>query len=336
MAFAHNRIPPRLVAFLLFTTLLVGIDVTITHTVAFSQHPATLSAGIVFDLFIVTTVAFYWFVARPLRLPSSRVWLLALLMLRVALFILPETSFFLNPVSPFLFLLIEGVVLIVAGLRIRTIRQTYQRLRPTTDAETALRGSLATVFGKKAAGAIIGEGLILYYVVWGWRLQSDLPARATPLTTHRESGQITLTIVLLMVGLIELFGVHLLLTRWNPTVAFWVSGFSGYGLLFLAADAIATLKRPSYLTDDQLHIRLGVRWKATIPHTAIATVLLIHDKPKKRRDQLNGAFLTAPNVLLTVHEPILFSSPYGTQKEITRFSFFVDDRENFVQQLGAQ
>lgn len=336
MALVHNRISSRLVAFLLFTTLLVGIEVIVTHTTAFSRRPAILSAGILFDLVIATTALFYWFIARPFRLPNSRVWLLALLMVRIALFILPESSFLPNYLGPILFIMIEGAVLLVAGLRVRSIRQTYQQLRPTTDVENALRGSLAAVFGEKVAGAIIGEGLTLYYLVWGWRLQSDLPAGATPLTTHRESGQVALTVVLLVVGLIELFGVHLLLTRWNPTVAVWVTGFSGYGLLFFVADTIAMLKRPSYLTNEQLHVRLGIRWRATIPRTAITTVLLIRDKPEKHRSQLNGAFLTAPNILLTVHEPILFSGPYGIQKEVTQFSFFVDDREKFIRQLNIQ
>ena len=159
MTSTYNRISPRLVAFLLFTALLVGTEVIVTHTAAFSRHPATLSAGVIFDLVIVTTGVFYLFVVRPLRLPNSRVWVLALLMLRIALFILPQSSFLPNQLGPFLLVIIEGVVLFVAGLRIRTIRQTYKQLRPTTDAENALRGSLAAVFGEKVAGAIIGEGL---------------------------------------------------------------------------------------------------------------------------------------------------------------------------------
>ena len=315
-------------------TFLVGIEVFVTRTAAFSRHPAALSVGIIFDLVIVATGVFYWFVAHPLRLPNSRVWLLAFLMLRVALFVLPEMSFLPNQVGPFLLILTEAVVLTVAGLRIRTIRQIYQQLRPTTDAETALRGGLAAVFGEKAAGAIVGEGLILYYVVWGWRLRPDVPSGATALTTHWESGQIALTVALLLVGLIELFGVHLLLSRWNPTVAVWVTGFSAYSLLFFVADAIATLKRPSYLTTNQLHIRLGIRWRVVIPRTAIIHVSGIHEKPAKQAGRLNGAFLTAPNVLLTVNKPILFSGPYGIQKEITQFSFFVDDREKFIEELG--
>ena len=334
MTFLHNFISPRTLAFLLLTALLIWIEVVVTRTVAFSQHPTTLSLGIVFDLVFITTGLFYWLVCKPLQLAHSRLIFIGLLMLRVALFILPKTPFLPNQTWPLLFGFVEGTVLILAGFRIRTIVQTYRHLRPQTDAETALRSSLTTVFGAKAAGAILGEGLTLYYALLGWRLRSDVPAGATTLTTHRQSGQIALVIGLLVVGLIEGLAIHLLLTRWYPAVAFWLTGLSAYGMLFFVADIVATVNRPSYLTENQLHLRLGVRWRASIYQSAIATISVIHEKPAKQPGHLNGSFLTAPNVLLTFNEPICFLGPYGIQKEVNQFSFFVDDRDYFVQQLG--
>ena len=326
-------VSPRLWAFLILTALLIWTEVMVTHTRAFSQHPAVLSVGVLFDLVFVTTGIFYWIVARPLHLTTNRIVLIALLMLRVALFILPQSSSLPNQLWPFLLALSEGVVLIVAGVRIRTITRTYRQLRPSADVETALRGSLAAVFGEKAAGVILGEGLMLYYVLLGWRLQSDIPAGSQVVTTHRESGQVALTTGLVLVGVIEGVAAHLLLARWNPAVAFWVTMLSIYGMLFFVADIIATLKRPSYLTADHLHLRLGVRWQGQIPRSAIADATFVHEKPAKQSDRLNGAFLTAPNVLLTLAEPVEISGPYGLQKKVRQVAVFVDDRATFVQML---
>ncbi|GAB4036369.1 hypothetical protein [Spirosoma jeollabukense] len=326
-------VSPRLWAFLILTALLIWTEVMVTHTWAFSQHPAVLSVSVLFDLVFVTTGIFYWMVARPLRLATNRLILIALLMLRVALFVLPQASRLPNQLWPFLLALSEGVVLIIAGLRIRTIRRTYRQLRPLTGAETALRGSFAAVFGEKVTGIIVGEGLTLYYVLLGWRLQSDVPAGGNPLTTHRESGQVALTIGLVLVGIIEAVAVHLLLARWHPTVALWVTMLSAYGMLFFVADIIATLKRLSYLTSDHLYLRLGVRWQSQIPRSVIADATFIHEKPTRQSDRLNGAFLTTPNVLLIFAKPVEISGPYGLKKKVRQVSFFVDDRAAFVQML---
>ncbi len=180
MTFFYNYNTPRTLAFLLLTALLVWIEVIVTHTVSFSQHPATLSMGIAFDLVFVTTDLFYGLVCKPLRLARSGLIFVALLMVRAALFILPKTPFLPNQLGPLLLAFLEGTVLIVAGFRIRTIVRTYRNLRPQTDTETALRGSLTTVFGEKVAGAIPGEGL---------RIIFDYPERVIDVQrTHLLSG----------------------------------------------------------------------------------------------------------------------------------------------------
>ncbi|GAB2570569.1 hypothetical protein [Spirosoma areae] len=333
MALLRSYTSLRVVAFVLLTALLIWVEVVITHTSAFSRQPVGLSLAVLFDLVFVPTALFYWLVARPLRLAISRLGLVALLMVRVALLISPQGSFLPNQLWPLLLLFAEGTMLIIAGVRIRTLIRTYQRLRQRTDAETALHESLATVFGERMAGAVLGEILTLYYALLGWWLSSDVPAGAKTVTIHRQSGQTALLVGLLLVGAIEGVAVHLLLSRWSPTAAFWVTILSGYGLLFFVADAIATVKRPSYLTDNQVRIRLGIRWRAIIPRSAIAQVSLLHEKPVKQPDLLNGAFLTTPNVLLTFSKPVSFLGPYGLKKGVSRFAFFVDDRSAFVNQL---
>ena len=104
-------------------------------------------------------------------------------------------------------------------------------------------------------------------------------------------------------------------------------------MLFFVAHLMATLKRPSYLTKTHLHLRLGVFWQAIIPRSALVNSSLIYDKPDKQPGLLNGAFLTAPNVLLTFDEPVTFRGPYGIQKKARTFSFFVDDRAEFIREL---
>ena len=147
---------------------------------------------------------------------------------------------------------------------------------------------------------------------------------AAPLTTHRQSGQIALTVALGFVGLIELAGVHLLVSRWSTDVAFWLTLMSAYSMLMLVADVVATLKRPSFQTATDLHLRLGIRWQAVIPRHQISRVERIHEKPTRRKDFLNAALLTAPNVLITLEKPITVQGPYGIRREVTQLSLWLD------------
>lgn len=315
----------------LFTFLAIGIVSTerwIIQSPAFGRTPTLFAGAVLFDLTVVVTGLFYAIVARPLRLPLSRTLFTAVLMLRIGLFLIPSSAGLTNTNGwTLLVVLAEGVVLLVAALRMRTIAQTYRQLRPTTDAETALHGSLAAVFGERAAGFIFGEIQIVRYVLLGWRLRSDVPTGARTLTTHRQSGQVALMIALLIVGLIELVAVHAAIARWSSAGAFWVTGVSAYGMLFFVADLVATLKRPSYVVANTLYLRLGVRWRATIAGTNVANVERISAAPPKAPDLLNGTLLTAPNVLLTLREPIVANGPYGLRRTVNRLALFLDEPE---------
>ncbi len=315
---------------------LIALEAYLVHSPVFTRRLMLLSGAVLFDLTVLPTLLVYWLIARPQGWPISRTLLVALLMLRVALFILPETSSLSGRLSwPLLLALTEGAVLLMAVVRLRTIVRSYRQLRPATDSVTALHGSLTPIFGERASQLLLSEAQLMYYALLGWRLTSDAPAGSRVITTHRESGQVALLIGLGMAGLIELGGAHLLLARWNPVVAWWVTALSGYSLLFLAAEVVATLKRPSYLLPQTLHLRLGVRWRVTLNRTNIATIQPIHEKPAKAADLLNGSMLTAPNLLLTLHEPVQIDGPYGLTKTVTRIALFVDRRTELVQILPA-
>ncbi|MVM32331.1 hypothetical protein GO755_19950 [Spirosoma sp. HMF4905] len=90
------------------------------------------------------------------------------------------------------------------------------------------------------------------YILSGWQLKPDVPDGAKTLTTHRQSGQIAL-VGILLVGVVEGVAVHLLVGRWSPMVAFWIIVLSSDEMLFFTANVIATVKRPSYLTDSHFH-----------------------------------------------------------------------------------
>ncbi|MBO0931106.1 hypothetical protein [Fibrella aquatilis] len=320
----------RTTIFALLTACLIGVEMALARSTVFSQHPSLLSFGILFDCTVVVTLLFYGLVARPLRLPSSRTILVALAMLRVALFILPTTPPTPELSLPILAGLLEGCLLVMTVLRIRTIRQTYRALRPTHGIEMAILGAFATVFGENAAVIILSEGQVMYYALFNWRKPANLPTGATAITTHRESGQVALLAGLLSVGLIEAAAMHVVLAHWWPTVAFWATLASLYSCLIVLAIINAIRKRPSFCTETALHLRLDIRWQVIIARTSIIAITPISEKPAKQPGLLNASLLTAPNVLITLREPVVVTGMYGLSRTVKQVSLFVDDRTEFT------
>ncbi len=311
----------------LFLFLLMGMitaEVLIMQTAAFARQPALLSLAVLFDLTVITSVLFHWLVGKPNGWSLLRAGLLALPMTRLALFILPANALPVAVETPVLLAVIEGAALLVALFRFRTLVQTYRQLRSATDANNALLGSLSAVFGSRAAAFTMGEWHIVQYALLGWRLKPDLPAGAVALSTHRQSGQVALLLALAAVGTIELVAVHLLLARWSARVAFWVTLLSAYGMLFIVAEVMAVLKRPSYRTADALHLRLGIRWRAVIRNDQVERVDSIFDKPAPKAGLLNTTLLTTPNLQLTLREPVTLLGPYGTRKEVSWLTLWLD------------
>lgn len=313
---------------------LVGVEWVVVHSTAFSLRPGLLSGAVLFDLTVVPAALFYRLIARPKGWPIGRTLVVALLMLRVGLLILAEITLSANWLSwPLLLLLAEGTVLLMAVLRLRTIVQTYRRLRPAKDQVSALQGALTAVFGETVSALMVGEGQMFYYALLGWRLQPDVPAGARVLTTHRESGQIALMSALMIVGLTEVSAVHLLLVRLSPAAAWWTTALSAYSLLFLVADVFATLKRPSYLLTDTLSLRLGIRWRVVIDRDNLKAVRLISGKPARSKSLLVGTLLTTPNLLLTLHKPVRVDGPYGLTRTVDQIALFGDERAALLKDL---
>ena len=307
-----------------YLLLLIGM-IALTRSPLFSIRPDLLGLAVLVDLTIWPTLLFYGFIARPANLSAVRMAVVVVAFIRIALFVLPENARPFTIDWPVLLAGGEGIVLAFAVVRIRAITLLYKKLRQSEDAEAALLGSLQSVLGSTTIAIILSEWQTIRWGLLGWWGVDALLPNQHSLTTHRNSGQVAMGVALLVVGLIEVVAVHLLIARWNPTAAFWVSALSGYGLLFLVADLVASCKRPSFLTSADLHLRLGIRWQAIIPKPLILSVLSIHEKPDKAPGLLNGMLLVAPNTLITLREPVEVLGPYGIRRTVSRITLFLDD-----------
>lgn len=326
----------RPTVFALFYLALVLVEYQITRSLAFKQHSNLLVGAVLIDLVVLPEIAFYWLIIKPLNRPKALLGLVLFTFIKLALFILPAGSRPFNVSWSALVPFIEACTLIIVLVRFRFWLRVYRTLRFVENSADALQGSLTTVFGSKATKIILGEGQVIRFSLLSWyQLKKDITIQQQAVTTYKESGQTALMVGLLLVCGIEITVLHLLIAHWYPAVAHLVTAASIYSLLFLISDLVTTHVRPSFLTPTTFHLRLGMRWHAVILRSNIARVEPLTDKPTKEPALLNGMLLTAPNTLLTLHEPVWIEGAYGIRKEIQKIALFVDDKRSFSSAMIA-
>ncbi|GAB3992923.1 hypothetical protein GCM10028807_26880 [Spirosoma daeguense] len=176
---------------------------------------------------------------------------------------------------------------------------------------------------------------MLRYGLFGWCFSTEKTATDKAFSSHQDSGELALTTGVILVGLIETLVVHLLLNRWSPVVAWGATVISFYGLLFFAADLVATIKRPVLIRENELVFRFGLRGYGTVAKPLIDQVLAINTKPERNSATMNGTFLAVPNLLITVREPVLMTGLLGSQRYVSQIALFIDDKQQFINELTA-
>jgi len=324
--FPYHLPEKRFLIFLLAYAVILAISFQITQSVVFATH-SSLTWAVLFDLTIIPFGLFYYLIGKPLSLSGLRLILALSLILRIAFFITPlRLSFW-----PVLLMLLEGIVFTTLVVRIRYLTKTFKQFRIYQDFETALTSTVQNIFGSKTAPFICSEILTVYYGLFGYTLKNDICVHHKAVTTHKKSAQTATMFAIILTGIIETWAVHLMLTKWSTMVSYIVSGISLYGLLFVLAELFAGIKRPSYLTDDKFQIRLGMRWRASIPFSLIDDVSLVRQSPKKGKDVLSASLLVTPNILISFKTPTKIDGPYGIQRTVLKLSLFVDEPGKFIE-----
>lgn len=316
---------------------ITGLEVAVVQSSAFNRNPGWVSLGVTIDLAVGIPVLYYFLMLRRLNLPIRSLLAVVSLALGLTALILPVGYQQLTSLLRWVLLLAElGFVGFLLSQTSRIVRQYRQLDAINVDFIGNLQQSLDRTLGYSRFNRIlVSELAVIRYGLLGWRAPVEKTDTDLAFTSHRESGQTALVIGLVFVGLIETVVVHTLLHRWSPLLAWFMSGAGLYGLLFFVADLVASIKRPVLIQANQVIIRLGLRGNGVIDKQQIEHVNPINQKPVRDPNTLNGALFTAPNVLITLREPVRLTGMLGIQKTVRYIALFIDDKQTFIHELGT-
>ncbi len=326
----------------LFAILGLGICATemwIVHSAYFLQNPNVISFAMTLDLVIGLPVLYYIFVVRQRRIPAITLVPVLVLAIVIASFILPATQQapldFIKKFIPLLELLVLGFI----AIKIRTIVKHYHQAKLTEIYFTeALAASLERSLGAlPIVPILVTEFSLLYYAWGGWFKQfKSWDSSHLVFSYDRKTGYSAILGALALVLIVETTALHILLQQWSTLAAWSFTGLSFYSLLWLFGDYHAQRLHPIVLSKAHLHLRAGLRWRATIPFSDIGAIQKAKPRESKAADYMNFTIFGQPRCVIDLKQPVIVTGLFGITRKVQRIGLAVDDEGQFREELSKR
>ncbi len=329
----------RAVTFVFLASAVFATAAWIVGSPHFTKNPDVLALAVTVDMVIILPAFFYFWIVRKRRLATLAFVPVFILAIVIAGIILPAAQQTYLDLVKKLIPLLEVLVLGFLIIKIRAIIRHYRASKVTAIYSTdALAASFQHVLGASTpANILVTELLLLYLAFGGWfkKFTSRAPEHAI-FSYHRRVGYTTITCVVALILLVETTALHILLQRWSALAAWIFTGLSLYSLLWLIGDYHAIRLHPLVLDETHLHLRIGMRWRATIPLSGIAEIQNLSRREKSVDDYVSVALFGSPRLVMALRQPITIKGLFGIQKETWRLALTIDDEKRFRQELNGR
>ncbi|MGX1901650.1 hypothetical protein ACT3HK_09855 [Thermolongibacillus altinsuensis] len=134
--------------------------------------------------------------------------------------------------------------------------------------------------------------------------------------------------------------VHILVMQWSDIAAWIVTFFDVYFLLFLIADYRAITLSPVVLTEDKMHVQMGIRSFLELEYSNIEAIRREVANKKERKKETETYFVALPAFF--EEEPKLeiclkhlaeLTGLFGLKKTIRKVYITVDDAQGFYEAI---
>jgi hypothetical protein len=212
---------------------------------------------------------------------------------------------------------------------VRAVRLLREGTHLRGDVLAAIRAAVGEIVRyPRVAEVVAAEIALFWYALLSWRARPEVAPGETAFTQHRRSGIMGLFGAVSFACVGEMLGVHLLVAHWSPRLAWGLTAFSVYGVLWLVGLARSILLRPVVVAPDGLRVRMGLLYEAHVPFGRIASVAEVRAAPANRRaaGYLHAAVFAAPRLMIELNGQVEARGLYGNRKRgITRIGLLVDE-----------
>lgn len=300
----------------------------------FLMHPKSFSLGISVDLLLTVPLMFF-FLIKNTKIPKTAVVPLMVLGMLLGYTILPKENqqfldYFKNWVLPFIEV---GVVFFVGYKMYFSVKEFKKNKSSGFDFYTTVRARCKEMFPKVPAALVASELAVLYYGFWTWKKRT---LKENEFSYHKDSGTLTVLVALMVIIGIETYVFHLILAKWNNSLAWIVTAVSCYTAIQIFGFLKSMARRPISITGNILHLPYGIMGEAKIPIGEIASIQCTSKELEENKLLRKLSFLgdmESHNIVLRVKKPLEFQGLYGIPKQYEVLGFYVDGPSKFKKRI---
>ncbi|AZB40896.1 hypothetical protein CEF21_00225 [Bacillus sp. FJAT-42376] len=186
---------------------------------------------------------------------------------------------------------------------------------------------------------LMSEVALMYYGLFSWKKK---PVQAPNLFTfHKKTSVIAFNIMLIHALLIESIGFHILLHSWNPVLSWILLILNIYTILLFLAEMQSFRLTPFAITDQELHLQVGVMKRLTVNLKDILAVSY-YEKPENAGDSrvfdgMPKEFAEEdPAIVIEFTHPVEAKLLYGFTKKVTKAHIRPDEPQLFYEALSRK
>ena len=334
-----ERLTRPLPTLALFAIAVLLTTLAVVQVIEAGTHPGLLADALTVDL-IVTVPLAYWFLAvRGAGWPRLSVLPVFVLSVVAARLVPGLEAGRLLPWLEWVAIPAELILLTIVARRAIAMSRVLARGEGSDALESLRRAALELVEVERAAEIIAYEAAVLWYALAGGG-RREPPPRAETFGVRQRSGYGPILAALLLALAAEAIAVHLLVRHWSAVAAWILTVLTAYAVVWLIGDFRALGRRSILLTDDELVVRLGLRWSLRIPLARIRAVRGTSVQPGADHapdpGHLRAVILGAERQVVELDSELVATGFYGIRRRVCTIGLSVDEPERFLAAIGRR
>ena len=161
--------------------------------------------------------------------------------------------------------------------------------------------------------------------------------KSNEFTYHKDSGTIAILIAIIFIVAIETVTFHILLTKWNGTVAWIFTFLSIYSGIQIFGFLKSMFKRPISIENNRLHLRYGIMTESSINLENIDSVELSTKEIETNKETRKLSFLgelESHNVVIRLKGEETLIGLYGIRRKFKVLLLHVDNKIEFQDRIN--
>jgi len=169
---------------------------------------------------------------------------------------------------------------------------------------------------------------VWYYAFFAWRKKPFIPEGSTAFSYHKESGFITVLIIMGIMSPIEIIGAHYIISLWSPVVAVIYSFLTIVTILWILGMVRAIVLRPITVDNEGVTLNYSFSLAERISFSAIESITA-KDLNLPRKEFKDCSMMGATKTWVVFKEPLEIATAFGGKRKYRAVAVTPDNASAF-------